>query len=307
VVRLKKEKVKGKMKVVFVILGLIFTNSILAKTPPRLMEKLNRGVVAVRFEEKKVWVAWRLLATDDDKIAFNIYRETDGKALKLNDKPITDVTFWVDEKTDLSKQNSYFIRPVINKKEQNPSEKFTLNADTPIRQYLSTPLQTPHGYTPNDASVGDLDGDGEYEIVLHQVGRGRDNGQAGTTTEPILQAYKLNGKLLWQINLGKNIREGAHYTQFLVYDFDGDGRAEIACKTADGTIDGRGKIIGNKDADWCFKAGETLDGINRPGETGRRSAEGYILRGPEFLTVAIGARNLFCGLPITKNCGFIQL
>ena len=88
-----------------------------------------------------------------------------------------------------------------------------------------------------DASVGDLDGDGEYEIVVHKVGR-RDNSQDGETTEPIFDAYRLDGTRLWRINLGKNIREGAHYTQFMVYDLDGDGRAEFACKTADGTVDG---------------------------------------------------------------------
>ncbi len=271
-----------------IILLLTFSTSILAKVEPRKMEKLNRGVVAVRFEEKKVFVSWRMFGTDDDKIAFNLFRETVGKAVKLNDKPISNVTFFVDETADLSKSNSYFVRPVINKKEQGLSEKFTLKGDTEIRQYLSIPLQTPEKYTPNDASVGDLDGDGEYEIILHQAGRGADNSRAGLTSEPILQAYKLDGKLLWQINLGKNIREGAHYTQFLVYDFDGDGKSEIACKTADGTVDGKGKIIGDKDADWRSKAGETLDGLNRPGETGRRNAEGYILKGPEFLTIFNG-------------------
>jgi rhamnogalacturonan endolyase len=134
---------------------------------------------------------------------------------------------------------------------------------------VSVPLQTPQGYSPNDASVGDLDGDGEYEIVLHQVGRGRDNSQAGTTTEPILEAYKLDGTFLWRINLGKNIREGAHYTQFMVYDLDGDGRAEVACKTADGTVDGKGKVIGDPNAD-------------------HRNANGFVLAGPEFLTVFDG-------------------
>lgn len=254
----------------------------------RQMEKLSRGLVAVNQGGGKVFVSWRMFGTDDDKIAFNLYRETDGKAVKLNDKPISNVTFFVDENADLKKANAYFVRAVAGKKETETSAKFMLPADSPTRQYLSVPLQTPNGYTPNDASVGDLDGDGEYEIVLHQAGRGADNSRAGFTSEPILQAYKLDGTLLWTINLGKNIREGAHYTQFMVYDLDGDGRAEIACKTADGTVDGKGKIIGDKDADWRFKTGETLDGINRPGETGRRNAEGYILRGPEFLTVFDG-------------------
>jgi rhamnogalacturonan endolyase len=276
------------MKYSLLILLLLCSVAAMANNPPRQMEKLNRGVVAVRDEDKKIFVSWRMFGTDDDKIAFNIYRDTDGKSLKLNDNPISDVTFFVDEKADLSKLNSYFVRPVINKKEQPESEKYTLNAESAVRQYLTIPLQTPEKYTPNDASVADLDGDGEYEIILHQVGIGRDNSRGGITTEPIFQAYKLNGKLLWQINLGKNIREGAHYTQFLVYDFDGDGKAEFGCKTADGTVDGKGKIIGDKDADWRLKTGETLDGINKPGETGKRSGEGYILKGPEFLTIFNG-------------------
>ncbi len=135
--------------------------------------------------------------------------------------------------------------------------------------YLSIPLQTLAGHTPNDASVGDLDGDGEYEIVLKQEMRGRDNSQAGTTGETKLEAYTLEGRLLWRINLGKNIREGAHYTQFLVYDLDGDGKAEIVCKTADGTIDGQGQPIGDPSAD-------------------HRNPSGFILKGPEFLTVFDG-------------------
>lgn len=268
---------------------LLFPSLLLSqKTVLRRMEKLSRGVVAVRFETNKVWISWRMFGTDPDNISFDLYRETSGKEVKLNQKPISDVTFFVDEKADLSQQNSYFVRPVINKKKQQKSAKFVLAGNSPVRQYLSVPLQTPQGYTPNDASVGDLDGDEEYEIVLHQVGRGRDNSQAGVTTEPILQAYKLNGTLLWTINLGKNIREGAHYTQFLVYDFDGDGRAEIACKTADGTIDGRGKVIGDKNADWRFPEGTMIDLVNRTGKSEKRNTSGFILQGPEYLTVFDG-------------------
>ena len=96
---------------------------------------------------------------------------------------------------------------------------------------------------------------------MHQVGRGRDNSQRGVTDEPILEAYKLDGTFLWRINLGKNIREGAHYTQFIVYDLDGDGRAEVVCKTADGTVDGAGKVIGDANAD-------------------HRNADGYVLERP---------------------------
>jgi len=258
------------------------------KTNLRQMEKLNRGVVAVNQDDGKVFVGWRMFGTDADNIAFNLYRETGGKTVKLNDKPIVDVTFFIDDKADVQKSNAYFVRPVRDKKDQEPSAKFTLPANSLTRQYLSIPLQAPKGYTPNDASVGDLDGDGEYEIVLHQAGRGRDNSQAGMTTEPILQSYKLDGTLLWTINLGKNIREGAHYTQFMVYDLDGDGKAEIACKTADGTVDGKGKVIGDAKADWRYPEGTFAPGINRQGESGQRNMMGYILRGPEFLTIFDG-------------------
>jgi rhamnogalacturonan endolyase len=137
------------------------------------------------------------------------------------------------------------------------------------RAYLSIPLVPRPGYTANDGSVGDLDGDGRLEIVIHRTGRSKDNSQSGPTDPPVLEAYRLDGRRLWEIDLGRNIREGAHYTQFLVYDFDGDGRAEVACKTADGTRDGRGRTIGDPTAD-------------------HRNEAGYVLRGPEFLTVFDG-------------------
>ena len=131
------------------------------------------------------------------------------------------------------------------------------------------PLQTLPGHTPNDAAVGDLDGDGEYEIVVKQEVRPRDNSQRGATGQTKLEAYKLDGTLLWRIDLGRNVREGAHYTQFLVFDFDGDGKAEVMCRTADGTVDGGGTVIGDPTAD-------------------HRNSDGYVLAGPEFLTVFDG-------------------
>jgi len=138
------------------------------------------------------------------------------------------------------------------------------------KPYFSIPLRKIPGYSANDGSVGDLDGDGRLEIVVHRTGRGHDNSHEGITDPPILEAYRLDGRYLWRINLGNNIREGAHYTQFLVQDFDGDGRCEVACKTADGTVDGQGKTIGNPASD-------------------HRGADGRVLRGPEFLTVFEGS------------------
>ena len=218
-----------------------------------------------------MFVGWRLLGTDAADVAFNVYRSTAAAApLKLNPEPLSGATSLLDQGVNAKAALAYFVRPVQGGRELESSVPFRLPADAPARPYLSIPLQTLPGHTPNDASVGDLDGDGEYEIVLKQEMRGRDNSQAGTTGETKLEAYALDGRFLWRINLGKNIREGAHYTQFLVYDLDGDGKAEVVCKTADGTIDGSGTPIGDPGAD-------------------HRNASGFILDGPEFLTVFEGA------------------
>ncbi|UOQ70441.1 rhamnogalacturonan lyase [Hymenobacter cellulosilyticus] len=134
--------------------------------------------------------------------------------------------------------------------------------------------------------MADLDGDGQYEIVLKwEPSNARDNGSAGLTGPVLLDAYKLDGTQLWRINLGRNIRAGAHYTQFMVYDLDGDGKAEVACKTADGTTDGRGQTIGDATKDYRSltvpTAGETV-------ATVRDNKFGRILAGPEFFTVFNG-------------------
>ncbi len=227
----------------------------------RQMEKLGRGMVAVKQGADSVFVSWRILGTEPDDIAFNLYRKTgSGSPRKLNPTPLTKGTNFTDVSVNTSADNSYFVKPVIKNHEQEAGKAFVLAAKTPVQQYLTIPLRTPPGYSPNDASVGDLDGDGEYEIILHQTGRGRDNSSSGLTDPPIFQAYKLDGTFLWEINLGKNIREGAHYTQFMVYDLDGDGIAEFACKTADGTIDGKGKVIGDSTKDYRNKNGKILDG-----------------------------------------------
>ena len=225
------------------------------------MEKLGRGVVAVRKGADSVFVSWRILGTEPDDIAFNLYRKTGSEApKKLNTLPLTKGTNFVDAGVNMNVANSYFVKAMIGNKEQQASSAFLLAAKAPVQQYLTISLKTPSGYTPNDTSVGDLDGDGEYDIIVHQTGRGRDNSSNGITDPPIFQAYKIDGTFLWEINLGKNIREGAHYTQFMVYDLDGDGISEFACKTADGTVDGKGKVIGDATKDYRNKNGKILDG-----------------------------------------------
>ncbi|MDE3236986.1 MAG: rhamnogalacturonan lyase [Bacteroidota bacterium] len=239
----------------------------------RQMEFLNRGVYAIKQADGKVFVSWRLLGTESPDLAFNVYRTSGGSTVKLNKEPLVNGTNFIDGSADTSIANLYTVRSIINGKEAIADKGFTLKAHAV--PYLSIPLQTPPGYTPNDVSVGDVDGDGEYEIILHQTGVGHDNSQGGFTDPPIFQCYKLDGTMLWQINLGKNIREGAHYTQFMVYDLDGDGKAEIAMKTADGTVDGKGNVIGDANKDWRYNQGN-------------RQRDGRILDGPEYFTIFDG-------------------
>ncbi|MCL4785785.1 MAG: rhamnogalacturonan lyase [Verrucomicrobia bacterium] len=247
---------------------------VLASPAPaqRQMENLRRGIVAVRQSDGSVYVGWRLFATDPDDLKFNLYRVTDGGApARVNDQPIADSTNFVDRHAPAGSSPAYFVRPVLKGKE--------LKASKPVRaweqNHLEIPIQPIADYRPGDVSVGDLDGDGEYEIVLHQTSRGRDNSFPGLTGTPVLDAYRLDGTHLWRIDLGINIREGEHYTQFMVYDLDGDGQAEIACKTADGTRDGQGRIIGDPAKDWRNK------------EEGSR-LHGRILEGPEYFTIFDG-------------------
>lgn len=249
-------------------------------------EKLDRGLVAVRSDEKTVTLSWRYLTQDPMEQTFTIYK--DGK--KIGERSAKQSTTFTDNNAG-EKDAVYEVRPSKGKL----SGQWTLQAGSPIG-YLDIPLDKPAddisyayasedpsrvrpvGYTASDASVADLDGDGQMEIVLKwDPNNAKDNSQGGYTSPVIFDAYKLNGKKLWRINLGRNIRAGAHYTQFMVYDLDGDGKAEVVMKTADGTTDGKGKVIGNKDADW-----------RKPGTGERGEKMGYIWDGPEYLTLFNG-------------------
>jgi rhamnogalacturonan endolyase len=238
----------------------------------RQMERLSRGTVAVRRADGSVFVGWRSLGTDPDELSFDIYRVNGGdEPSKINKEPLRRQTCFVDQSAPKDSAVTYFVRPVL--------DGHLLAAEPPVaiwpESFLEIPINLIADYRPGDASVGDLDGDGEYDIVLHQVSHPRDNSHAGVTGQPILDAYRLNGTHLWRIDLGINIREGEHYTQFMVYDLDGDGRSEVVCKTADGTRDATGRVIGDATKDW-----RSLD------EADRRY--GRVLEGPEYLTVFDG-------------------
>ncbi len=252
------------MLVIIVLIG----NENLAQI--QLLENLNRGLIAVPAQNKGIYLGWRLLVSDPKNVKFNIYRD----GIKINSQPIENSTNYVD--ADGTVNNKYSITAVIDGIEQNPTPEVIPWTNI----YKTIPLNRPAGgmtpdgvsytYSPNDASAADLDGDGEYEIVLKwDPSNSKDNSQSGYTGNVYLDGLELDGTLLWRIDLGRNIRAGAHYTQFMVYDLDGDGKAEVACKTADGTIDGKGNVIGNPNADY-------------------RNSSGYILTGPEYLTIFDG-------------------
>jgi rhamnogalacturonan endolyase len=244
----------------------------------RQMETLGRGVVAVKTEDGKVMLSWRMLGSDPDSVAFNVYRqEVKGDFHKLNETPLVKSTCYVDGNRPALTECTYAVRAIVDSREGPLSAPFfaRVPGGQPPREFIELPLSLPPDCTPNDASAADLDGDGEFELILKSEQRPRDTASTGLTGETILQGYKLDGSLLWTIHLGRNIREGAHYTQFLVYDFDGDGRAELICKTADGTKDGRGESLGDAGTDW-----------RDTNQTSRTF--GRVVTGPEYLTIFEG-------------------
>ena len=277
-----------------------------------ITERLDRGVVAVRQDDGKVFVSWRILRSDQKGEAFDVYRN----GVKLNTQPLTEGgSFFIDEQPLVNENAVYEVRG------GTLDGRFLLSKDAP-KGYLSLQLEkpadgtTPDGrrytYSANDASAADVDGDGQYELILKwDPSNAHDNAHDGFTGSTLIDCYKLftndttgsqivNSKLLWRIDLGRNIRSGAHYVPFIVYDLDGDGRAELMVKTADGTRDGVGNILGDSTADYRHGVAAALERsqTNKSSESsgwgrnGRRqrvpSLEGRILEGPEYITVFDG-------------------
>lgn len=263
-------------------------------------EQLGRGVVAYR-SGATVIVSWRTLPTDTAREPFDVYRN----GVRLNSKPLTEGGTCFVDATPLAGGATYVVRGGAR------DGSFTLAADAPdgfLRIPLTPPVTTdsmalwprrqvarrprqgdtagdaapqrlrkvPVTYQANDATVADVDGDGEYEIIVKwDPANARDNSQAGMTSAVYVDCYRLDGTRLWRIDLGRNIRAGAHYTQIMAYDFDGNGRAEVMMKTADGTVDGTGHAVGDAAADW------------RNSEVGTQ-CYGRVMDGPEYLTVFDG-------------------
>jgi rhamnogalacturonan endolyase len=230
------------------------------------MEYLDRGLLAIKTSSG-VFLSWRLLGTDDlANTTFKLYRAS----TLVYSGPLTN---YQDASGTVS--SSYTIKAYVNNTQIDQSDAVTpwANAYKTIQLNRpsggTTPDDVAYTYTPNDCSVGDLDGDGQYEIIVKwDPSNSKDNSQSGYTGNVFIDAYKLNGTFLWRVDLGVNIRAGAHYTQFLVYDFDGDGKAEMVCKTAPGSKDGLGNYVRS---------------VNNT--TDYRNSSGYVLSGNEYLTV----------------------
>jgi hypothetical protein len=240
-----------------------------------LVEDLDRGLIA-RIVAGGVYVGWRMLGYEYDpvekNVAYDLFR--DGEKIAT----VTDSTNYLDAAG--SADSRYSVALVVG----GIACERSADASVWSGDYLTIPLSPPATgasggtYAPSDASVGDLDGDGALDLVLKwEPSNSKDNSQSGVTDNVFLDGYTLGGERLFRIDLGPNIRAGAHYTQFSVGDFDGDGQAEVACKTAPGTRDGSGSFLAKGPA-----ASDDDSAVYRNGS-------GYVLTGPEYLTVFSGS------------------
>lgn len=237
--------------------------------PRHMMETLDRGAAAIK-SDGGIFVSWRLKGYEYGKgIGFIVLRNGE----RITDEPLMRSTSLFDP--DGKSGDKYTIKAVKDGKAEHEGETVTASE----YEYLPVPIDKPDPYTAPDGSVfdyyagdvipADLDGDGQYEFIVKWMSNPKDNSHKGYTGVYYIDAYKLNGKKLWRLCLGKNIRCGAHYAQILAYDFDNDGKAEVIMKTADGTVDASGKVIGDPNADY-------------------RNSDGFILEGPEFLSLFDG-------------------
>ncbi len=230
----------------------------------RKMEKLNHGLLAVKTSGG-VLVSWRVLGWEQKDVSYNLYRD----GAKLNSTPIDGATNYLDASGSIS--SNYELKLVIKGQEQTESE----TCDVWAQNYFDLPVREINGgyteYELNDASVGDLDGDGQYELVVKRLAYG----DASTSNYHYLEAYKLDGTFLWAVNMGPNIYNNVEFN-FLVYDFDNDGKAEVALRTSDGFEDGVGNNIGDADGDGIINYRYSISGV------------GYRMAGPDYLSVLDG-------------------
>jgi rhamnogalacturonan endolyase len=247
------------------------------------MEKLDRAPVALKAQGGGIFLSWRLLGTDDaDATTFDVLADGEPVVTNLSN------TNYIHKTGTIAKQ--YQIVTHINGEPRDTSYAIMPWTEDYLKLKLIRPANGSQGgsYSPNDMSVGDVDGDGNYEFfVKWDPSNQKDNSQDGMTDNVYLDCYKVaigqtanNCQLLWRIDLGRNIRAGAHYTQYMVYDFDGNGCAELMCKTAPGSKDGLGQYVNQAATDEKIRAANNAKVW--------LSGSGRMNGGHEYLTVFDG-------------------
>ncbi len=279
----------------------------------RVMEEIDRGLIAIpknyNDETKGMYLSWRLLGTESlANTTFDIYKNGQIIASGFNGTNYTDTTNTNGSDSSAVYQVVVSGRSLTEK--DLPANTILVNgqrvtltmtggnenssySESNCYGYFDIPLNIPanvsdslagdYSYTANDCSVGDVDGDGQYELIVKwDPSNSKDNANRGYTGEALISCYEFDGTELWTnpIHLGKNIRAGAHYTQFIVYDLDGDGFAEIVMKTAPGSKDANGNFVS--------AAGDTDTIKNTNNSADYRTSGGYLESGPEYLTVFDG-------------------
>ncbi len=253
------------------IAAVVLTAS-LAAAPLRWVEDLDRGLVGIKRDDRSVFLSWRHFGTEPEGVRFHVERMARGGEWRRVTRFPLEVTCYLDEGFDAGIDQAWAVTPVLDGREAPRSAAFIVHADDPPRPYLKLPIEAPDGgrtrdgrsyrYHANDLSVGDLDGDGDFEYILRwEPSNSWGGGRGGETGPVVIDAYDLDKGRLWRINLGININASAHITQMTVYDLDGDGCSEVVLLTADGTVDGGGGVIGKLGADHRNRGGTVLSGV----------------------------------------------
>jgi hypothetical protein len=242
-------------------------------------EKFDRAMIALRTSDTSVYLGWRLFEDDPAGRVFNAYRSTaGGEAVKLNDAPMSAGTNFVDSTAKLDQPNAWWITSVALPRGQQPVEgdimaRVELPANSPVQPYFSIKLKDPNE-TFQKIAFADLNGDGKLDYIIKQPNAGLDPGTAMPSPDTYkIEAYLNDGTFLWRKDLGWNMNMGIWWTPFVVADFDGDGKAEVALKTAP----------------FAATREESLSE-----KTGR--ARGFVVTGPEYCSILDG----MTGEEITK-------